>query len=606
MKISIQKKSFRNRLILAFLLTSVLPVLFMILFSYYNSTKVVESSVDEMTQANLQQTQVNLNVWLDSYEDVLFQIYTNDEIVRMVDEINAGQNVAVNRNAIRRYLRGLFYTKDYIQSMTLITDNGTIAFYDNLTASTSENSWQNNCEYTQDELYELISGDNRTHLLSTQEASLFAGEVHYLFHVGHRIIDYRDTAKQVGIIVISIDENLLREICLSLQEDGQNGYNSFNFIVDKKGRIVSYVRDEELAEKVVDMELPVEKRREAYRDFVSRTGMLAGDSVSIYTQYDEGMEWEIVHATNQAKSVEMLKSQQNLLFGVSFLSVLLLVAVIIVMTRHLTGSIRKVAGVMEEAGKGSLDVRVNQIEKMPTEIRIIGDSFNQMMGELQKSVKKEKEAQEQMRNAEIKALEAQINPHFLYNTLDTINWMAIDREAYDVSNAIGSLEYILRYGINNSNGIVTVQEEAEWLKQYIFLQQTRLKNTFTCEVHVEPDCRMVKIHKLLLQPFVENAILHGFENVGRAHRLLVSIRKEEKELCVRIEDNGKGIPEDVLEKIREGNLPKTSEKNHIGMENAIMRMRMYYGEKAKIRIESEVDKGTVVTLLFPVDEGEEE
>ena len=105
---------------------------------------------------------------------------------------------------------------------------------------------------------------------------------------------------------------------------------------------------------------------------------------------------------------------------------------------------------------------------------------------------------------------------------------------------------------------------------------------------------------------VENAILHGFENVGRAHRLLVSIRKEEKELCVRIEDNGKGIPEDVLEKIREGNLPKTSEKNHIGMENAIMRMRMYYGEKAKIRIESEVDKGTVVTLLFPVDEGEEE
>ena len=74
-----------------------------------------------------------------------------------------------------------------------------------------------------------------------------------------------------------------------------------------------------------------------------------------------------------------------------------------------------------------------------------------------------------MRNAEIKELEAQINPHFLYNTLDTINWMAIDREAYDVSNAIGSLAYILRYGINNSNGIVTVQEEAEWLKQYIFL-----------------------------------------------------------------------------------------------------------------------------------------
>ncbi|MEI3220207.1 MAG: hypothetical protein V8S08_12100 [Lachnoclostridium sp.] len=91
MKTQIQKKSFRNRLILAFLLTSVLPMLFMIVFSYYNSTKVVGSSVDEMAQTNLQQTQVNLNVRLDSYKDMLYQIYTNDEVVRMIDEMNMGK-----------------------------------------------------------------------------------------------------------------------------------------------------------------------------------------------------------------------------------------------------------------------------------------------------------------------------------------------------------------------------------------------------------------------------------------------------------------------------------------------------------------------------------
>ena len=99
-----RERRFRSRLILAFLLTSVLPMVLMTLFSYYNSTRVVQTSVDEMTQANLQQTQVNLNVWMDSYEDVLFQIYTNDEIVRMVDEMNAGQNAAVNRQAIRQRL----------------------------------------------------------------------------------------------------------------------------------------------------------------------------------------------------------------------------------------------------------------------------------------------------------------------------------------------------------------------------------------------------------------------------------------------------------------------------------------------------------------------
>lgn len=604
MKNIFQKESFRNRLILAFVLTSVIPMLFMILFSYYNSTNVVGNSVNEMTQANLQQTQVNLNVWLDSYEDILFQIYTNDEIVRMVDEINEGENVAVNRQEIRQYLRGLFYTKDYIQSMTLISHSGEIAFYDKLTASTNENSWMATCGYSQEELYERISADNQTHLISTQKAADFSGESHYLFHVGHRIIDYRDTERQVGVIVISIDEMLLREICQALQENGNGGYNSFNFIVDQSGNIVSYVQDEELGASVVDMSLSKEERIPIYEAFVRQTDVLKGKTISVFTQYDEPTGWELVHATNRANAVQMLKSQQQLLFGVSLLSISLLSVIIVLMTRGLTGSIRKVAGVMDQAGQGTLDVRVEQMDKMPTEIRLIADRFNQMMKQLQISVKKEQEIQEKLKNSEIKALEAQINPHFLYNTLDTINWMAIDREAYDVSNAIGSLAYILRYGITNSNAVVTIQDEAEWLKQYIFLQQTRLKHTFVCDVDIQPECAEIKIHKLLLQPFVENAILHGFENVNRTHRLSIVIRKSEKGMIIRIEDNGKGIEPEVLDKIKSGTMPKTTDKNHIGLENAITRIRMYYGEDAQILLESEVDVGTTVILLFPVDEGE--
>lgn len=600
------KGSFRNKLLVAFLLTSLLPMLFMSLFSYYNSTKIVGKSVDEMTQVNLQQTQVNMNVWLDSYEDVLFQIYTNDEIVRMAEEINDEKNVAVNRQVIRKYLRGLFYTKDYIQSMTLITDNGTVAFYDKLTASTDYNSWMDNCGYTQEELYELVSNDNKTHLISTREASQFAGKTHYLFHVGHRIIDYKDTEKQVGVVIISIDEKLLRGICLALQEENQDGYNSFNFLVDRQGQIVSYVRDEELSKQIVDMKLPKSRREEVYKDFVKQTGVLSGNTISIYSQYDEKMDWEIVHATNQAKSVGMLKSQQKLLSGVSILSLCLLVIIIFIMTHHLTSSILKIVGVMKKAGKGSFDVRVEKKNKMATEIRMIADGFDQMMERLQLSVQREKVAQNKMKDAEIKALEAQINPHFLYNMLDTINWMAIDREAYDISNAIGSLAYILRYGINNSNGTVTVLEEAEWLKQYIFLQQMRLKNAFACEVNIEPECERIKIHKLLLQPFVENSILHGFSNTESTYRLGISVKKEENWLKIQIEDNGKGIEPEMLKQIQEGNLQKTSDRNHIGMENAITRIRMYYEDRAKIQVESKVNEGTTVTLFFPADQGEAE
>ena len=110
-----------------------------------------------------------------------------------------------------------------------------------------------------------------------------------------------------------------------------------------------------------------------------------------------------------------------------------------------------------------------------------------MMDELESSIKKEKEAYERQRNAEIAALEAQINPHFLYNTLDTINWMAIDRDEFEISNSITSLAAILRYGIDDSNAEVKIGREIEWLKQYLFLQQTRLKNAFECEINVSPE-----------------------------------------------------------------------------------------------------------------------
>ena len=113
---------------------------------------------------------------------------------------------------------------------------------------------------------------------------------------------------------------------------------------------------------------------------------------------------------------------------------------------------------------------------------------------------------------------------------------------------ISTLASILRYGITNSNGVVRIREEVEWLKQYIFLQQTKLKNTFNCHINVEPEVMSLSIHKLLLQPFVENAILHGFEGVDREHSLTVEMMQEEDRIRISIEDNGCGMAEEMVRK----------------------------------------------------------
>lgn len=585
--ISLDRKSIKIKLATAFVITSIIPILLVNIIYYYNTSKLVQQNVESMTKANLEQTKVSLDVWMDSYEDILFQVYTDDYIVELVDKINGGEDVANNRKLLRKTLRGLFYTKDYVKSIAIITESGELAFYDQLTASTTQTSWLDSIVLSQAELYEEISSDNKTHLFSTGEKVIFGSNSCYLFHIGHRIIDYRDVQKKCGIVIVSIDVKLLEEVC------GTPAENGLNFIVDGSGYLVSCSNSNEVGKNVVAKCASEEEKAIVYQQIARETELFADRELSIYSVHDEKTGWEIIHATDQDELVQGLHVQQKMLGFIIFLSLLAVLLIMVSQVTRMTGSIKRVVEMMRKAGKGDLTVHVAYDERRPTEIEIIAEEFNSMMDKLKKSIEKQK-------NAEITALEAQINPHFLYNTLDTINWIAIDKDEYEISNMITTFARILRYGISDSNGIVKIKDEIDWLKQYIFLQQIRLKNTFECYIDVEPELMNLSIHKLLLQPFVENAILHGFEGVDRAHRLQMCMKREDDFIKIEIADNGCGISPEKVQEMNEGIFKKTDDKNHIGMENAITRLHMYYGQNVKVVIESEQGKGTAVRIWIPI------
>ena len=554
--ISFDRKSIKNKLATAFVITSIVPILLVNIIYYYNTSKLVQQNVESMTKANLEQTKVSLDVWLESYEDILFQVYTDDYIVELVDKINDGEDVANNRKLLRKTLRGLFYTKDYVKSIAIITESGELAFYDQLTASTTQTSWLDSIALSQTELYKEISSDNKTHLFPTGEKVIFGSNSCYLFHIGHRIIDYRDVQKNCGIVIVSIDVGLLEEVC------GASTENGLNFIVDGSGYLVSCSNSNKVGKNVAAECVNKEEKTIAYQQIARETGFFANRELSIYSVYDEKTGWEIIRATDQDELVQGLHVQQKMLGFIILLSLLAVLLIMISQVTRMTGSIKRVVETMRKAGKGDLTVHVACDERRPTEIEIIAEEFNSMMDKLKKSIEKQK-------NAEITALEAQINPHFLYNTLDTINWVAIDKDEYEISNMIATLARILRYGISDSNGIVKIRDEIDWLKQYIFLQQTKLKNTFECYIDVEPELMDLPIHKLLLQPFIENAILHGFEGIDRAHRLQMCMKREADFLKIEIADNGCGISPEKVQEINDGIFKKSDDKNHIGMENAI-------------------------------------
>ena len=378
--ISLDRKSIKIKLATAFVITSIIPILLVNIIYYYNTSKLVQQNVESMTKANLEQTKVSLDVWMDSYEDILSQVYTDDYIVELVDKINGGEDVANNRKLLRKTLRGLFYTKDYVKSIAIITESGELAFYDQLTASTTQTSWLDSIVLSQAELYEEISSDNKTHLFSTGEKVIFGSNSCYLFHIGHRIIDYRDVQKKCGIVIVSIDVKLLEEVC------GTPAENGLNFIVDGSGYLVSCSNSNEVGKNVVAKCASEEEKAIVYQQIARETELFADRELSIYSVHDEKTGWEIIHATDQDELVQGLHVQQKMLGFIIFLSLLAVLLIMVSQVTRMTGSIKRVVEMMRKAGKGDLTVHVAYDERRPTEIEIIAEEFNSMMDKLKKSI----------------------------------------------------------------------------------------------------------------------------------------------------------------------------------------------------------------------------
>ena len=592
------KRSLRSRLISIFILTSIVPLLFVGIFLSYNTVRLMRENTRTLTQQNLKQIDDNMNLLLSSYEDLLYQIYTEDDVVKWMDSLNTSQDEAVTINQLRRFMNALLYTKDDIGAITVISDSGRMVTTHRLNAATYENPWISQFHMDEKTLYDTVSGDNSYHFFPTEYATNFAGEDHYLFHIAHRIIDYRDLRKLCGIVVLSIDEDILRRVLYTGEGAGASVQY---YLIDPGHRVISGPDKTWIGETLWESpgESDEKDLSEGIREYLKKKEIKIPEPYSVYTYSDAEREWTIVNVISQLSFLQGVG--KNLLIIGSIWLILLGITVYLLhrQTQKLVSSVHTVTDAMKEAAAGDLSVQVPIEDSVPLEIETVANEFNATLRRLSDSREKEKEATRKQQKAELRALEAQINPHFLYNTLDTINWMAIDREEYDISNAISSLAYILRYAISGYDEAVTVREEVEWLKRYVYLQQYRMKNQFHSQISVSPEVQEWKIHKLLLQPFVENSILHGFRYPQEEYLLKVDFRADNKRLVIRIEDNGAGFDTAVVERIMRGEPASGEEKGHIGLENAILRFDMYTDGQGILKIDSHPGEGTTVEMEFP-------
>lgn len=264
----------------------------------------------------------------------------------------------------------------------------------------------------------------------------------------------------------------------------------------------------------------------------------------------------------------------------------------------ITRPIRRLTQVTDQVAKGDLTVRSDVTGGL--EARVLSDSMNTMIDKINELLEQVKTEQVRLRRAEFELLQSQINPHFLYNTLDAIVWLAEAGEQKKVVSMVGSLSDFFRISLNQGQDILDVREELQHVRSYLEIQQMRYQDILQYEICVPEELYSSRIPKITLQPLVENALYHGIKNKRGKGMIRIDGEMEDSDCILRITDNGRGMTPERLGQVREGIRNRNACETEIyGLYNVNERIRLNFGEKYGITITSTYGEGTCVTVRLP-------
>lgn len=559
-----KKSTLKHRLRTNFLLTALMPVLIFAVMSQFNIQHSIKSNLNDRIENNMENANKNLEMVLDKYETILYDLCTDEDVITNVESLNRDDDILeVNSSSLRRRLSHICNQYTGIVGITIQLKNGEILFYDSLSSSSMNSTWADQVRIPEIERGAVYFGDG--------EPVTVNGEDHHMFYIARRLIDYRNIASSQGTIVFSINEERIRDAIAS-------DVGSSTYLLSGK-TIVSAPDPEQIGKKITDIE---DLRKNKY---ITIDNAISG--FSICNEQPLEHYWWISF------------SQWIFLSMIIVMTVVIMVALLHFASHPYIRAVESITTVMNCVEHGDFRHQVHVDPHLPAEIQQISSGFNEMVGHLEEMIARVKQAVVDQKNAELSALEAQIDPHFLYNTLDTINWKAIENEQYEISGMLGALADILRYTVRNAGGTASMSQEIVWLQQYMMLQSMKCGKRLDVRISLPEEVRNCQIHKLLLQPFVENAIKYAFEGQEKECILNIRMKKSGEQIHILIQDNGRGISPELTERL---NREEDVLEGHLGIANVRKRLKLYYGGQATLYFESEVGNYTKVHLFIPIEE----
>lgn len=417
--------------------------------------------------------------------------------------------------------------------------------------------------------------------------NLYPGEYPWVVSVTRKVRYWQDDLPRIGILMADMRLEPLEDICRSVTL-GDNGYL---YILDDSGNIIYHPE-----QKLMSLEL------------ISEENILSEDTQSedqsmVLAQTIEGTNWKL---TASVTSDDVAKYSTAFISRVTWVVIALMAGVLLValwLSMRIVQPLTDIQVSMQRIERNLDDNRMSLPEEGFAEYASLAHSYNVMLRRIRGLMQETVDRQEQLRRMEIGALQEQINPHFLYNTLDSIVRVMETGRTPEAIEMVQALAKLFRLSINNGDYFLTVEQEMDYARNYLTIQQVRYKKRFKYELYMDESIKDLPCPKIILQPLIENSLKHGMSDMPGC-TLIVRARQEGYNIVLSVEDDGLGIPPEKLKKLQEmlrddSNIMVQKSRYGIGLRNTNRRIKLLYGSDYGLAIESEVEERTCVTITFP-------
>jgi len=558
--------------------------------SYGKSSEMMESKIGGMALQNVQQTKKRIENIVEEYDNRLLLIFGSREIQKELtgdfrDEL---ERIAANKNN-NAFLSNLINPRNDTESIYLLGERGMSFRYSPKNNFFVYSSYPMNHE--EEPWYRAIrEADGRTVFFGIRPS--FPGmpgdpEPALVFCLGRAMKNLYGHGEIIGVALMEIDPKEIMDILAEIDYDG----SGMNLIADASGRVIGD-KDGLALGTQLDAELPEEQH-----GIYSRT--IGGDETLVVYDRFAIADWSLVgllHGPDLMKDAKDIRWYM-LSLGVIFGSAGIVLALLIASSVH--RPLHKMIRAMRKARDGEFDVRI--ADSRQDEFGYLFNHFNEMVARIKELIDELYVQKLLKQDLQLKMLGSQINAHFLYNTLDSVHWIARIHKVDDISAMVFGLSRYFRLSLSEGRDEVSVGEVVQLLDSYILIQKIRYRDKFTMSLEADESLKDARVLKYIFQPIVENAIYHGLEKKEGEGRLDVRFEKRDDLLLFAVEDDGAGIEPGRLAELRallSG--PETGGEGHFALRNINAQIKILYGPDYGIEVDSALGKGTRVVMTIPL------